>query len=410
MAGRHGVKRSDSRRMGRTACYLQQFEVPYVYPVYFTRNLFARANPVLAGVLRQAGLNSRRRMLVYVDDGAAAADRRLIPALEASLARCPDVCELVRPPETIPGGERTKNGWSVVQSIMATIGAARLDRHSFVVAIGGGSVLDMVGFAASLVHRGIRLIRVPTTVLAQCDAGVGVKNGMNENGTKNFVGTFAPPFAVLVDFRFLRTLPPKYWTGGIAEAFKIALIKDARLFAYLCRHAGRLRRRDAQAIEHVVKRTAILHLEHIRLGGDPFETGSARPLDFGHWAAHKLEVLSHYSLAHGQAVAIGIALDSCYAAVKGFITAAQRDRIIRALAAVGLPVWDGLLEEDVRDGAPALLDGLEDFREHLGGRLTLTMPRGIGCGVEIHDVDMAAMKECIRRLKEADDEMKGGPV
>lgn len=397
------MKQSNTRYKSGAYCYIQRFKVPYEYPVHFTRDLFNTANFLLAQVLRQSDENRLRRILAYVDDGAAAANRKLIPALQAYLARHSDVCELVRPPETVPGGERTKNGWNVVQSIMSTIGQARLCRHSFVLAIGGGSVLDMVGFAASLVHRGIRLIRVPTTVLAQCDAGVGVKNGMDEHGMKNFVGTFAPPFAVLVDFNFLRTLKPKYWTGGIAEAFKVALIKDARLFAYLCRHVQSLRRRDESSIEHVVKRTATLHLDHIRRGGDPFELGSVRPLDFGHWAAHKLEILSNYRLGHGQAVAIGVALDSCYAASKGFLTAAQRDRILDALAAIGLPVWDELLEEKGDGGENVILRGLDEFREHLGGRLTITLPRGIGRKVEVHEVDATAMNACIEFLKQAAD-------
>lgn len=395
------MKSGGVRHKERGGCYLQRFEVPYEYPVYFTRNLFSPTNPLLADVLDRSGEGLRHRMLAYVDDGVAAADRKLIPALLAYLAGHSNVCELARPPETVPGGERTKNGWNVVQSIMATIGHAHLCRHSLILTIGGGSVLDMVGFAASLVHRGIRLIRVPTTVLAQCDAGVGVKNGMDEHGMKNFVGTFAPPFAVLVDFHFLRTLKPKYWTGGIAEAFKVALIKDARLFAYLCRHVRHLRRRDEATIEHVVKRTATLHLDHIRRGGDPFEFGSARPLDFGHWAAHKLEILSNYRLGHGQAVAIGVALDSCYAASKGFLTAAQRDRILDALAATGLPVWDELLEEKGDGGENVILRGLDEFREHLGGRLTITLPRGIGHKVEMHEVDTDCMNACIGFLKRA---------
>lgn len=388
---------AENKRQG--GCYLQRFKVPYEYPVYFTRDLFRPTDPLLAQVLRRSGEVLRPRVLAYVDDGLSAANPGLVPAVQAYLTRRSDVCELVRPPMTVPGGERTKNGWNVVQSIMATIGHAHLCRHSFVLAIGGGSVLDMVGFAASLVHRGIRLIRVPTTVLGQCDAGVGVKNGMDEHGMKNFVGTFAPPFAVLVDFDFLRTLEPKYWTGGIAEAFKVALIKDARLFAYLCKHATELRRRNETAIEHVVKRTAVLHLDHIRRGGDPFEFGAARPLDFGHWAAHKLEVLSNYRLGHGQAVAIGIALDSCYAASQGLLTTAQRDRILEALIATGLPTWDDLLDEKGEGGEHVILKGLDEFREHLGGRLTITLPCGIGHKTEVHDIDRSAMNACIAFLK-----------
>jgi 3-dehydroquinate synthase len=405
------VKRKSTRGVGlsstragvaaarrRCDCHLQRFKVAYEYPVCFTRGLFDPSNDALARVLALSR-DRPRLMLACVDDGVAAARPRLIPSLEHYLAARPGLCRLVRPPEVVPGGERTKNGWNVVQSIMAAAGQSHLCRHSFVMAVGGGSVLDMVGFAASLVHRGLRLIRVPTTVLSQSDGGVGVKTGMDEHGMKNFAGTFAPPFAVLVDFDMLRTLDSKYRTGGIAEAFKVALIKDARLFSYLCRNAGRLAAGNEAAIEHVVRRTAVLHLEHIREGGDPFEFGSARPLDFGHWAAHRLEVMSHYRLGHGQAVAIGIALDTCYAAAKGLVSARQRDRVLAAMRAVGLPLWDNLLDADGGNGLPAVLRGLEEFREHLGGQLAITLPRGIGDRVEVHEVDLAAMCACIGRLR-----------
>jgi 3-dehydroquinate synthase len=287
----------------------------------------------------------------------------------------------------------------VVQNIMARIGNGHLCRHSVVVIAGGGSVLDMVGFAASLVHRGVRVVRVPTSVLSQCDGGVGVKNGMDEHGMKNFVGTFAPPFAVINDFAFLRTLPDRYWRGGIAEAFKVAIIKDAAFFGYLSRNAPALRRRSARHIEEAVRRAAILHLRHIASGGDPFEMGAARPLDFGHWSAHKLEMLSNYRLSHGEAVALGIALDTCYACARGLLTAAQRDRILRAMSAAGLPLWSDAMAASRADGGSALLAGLEDFREHLGGRLTVTLPRGIGARVEVHEMDASAILSCMDWLR-----------
>ncbi len=392
------MKCDADRRQHPGHCLVQRFVVPFEYPVCFTRGLFDPANPLFARTLRRA-TDTDRRLLVYIDAGVGAAQPGLAHKVQAYLTEQPGLGRLARAPAVVPGGERAKNGWGVVRRIMTTIGQAHLDRHSFVVAIGGGSVLDLVGFAASLVHRGIRLIRVPTTVLGQCDAGVGVKNGMDAHGMKNFVGTFAPPFAVLNDFDFLATLPAPYWTGGLAEAFKVALIQDARLFAHLCRHADRLRARDGAAVAPVVQRTALLHLRHIREGGDPFELGAARPLDFGHWAAHKLEVRSRHRLGHGQAVAVGIALDVCYAATQGLLTPSQRDRILAALTAVGLPTWDELLAETDRRGRHAILQGLAEFREHLGGELTITLPRGIGRRVEVHAIDTAAMLAAIRFLQ-----------
>ena len=381
--------------------YRQRIRVDYSYPVTFTRGVFEAGAPLLADTLRACGEPGPHRLLVYMDDGVAAAHPQLGQRIRTYAERHSDAISLVRSPMTVPGGERAKNGWNIVQNIMSDIGNAHLDRHSFIMAVGGGSVLDSVGFAASIVHRGIRMIRVPTSVVAQNDAGIGVKTGMDEHGVKNFVGTFAPPYAVLVDFDFLPTLEDKYWRGGAAEAFKVAIIKDVQFFEYLEKHAGDLLNRDAGTMEQVIRRTARLHLDHIRDGGDPFEFGAARPLDFGHWAAHKLEVLSNYRLGHGQAVAIGIALDCTYAALTGLLTLEDALRIRRALTAVGLPVWDDLLEAGTESGSMKILKGLEEFREHLGGRLAVTLPRGIGDRVEVSEMVLSKVVEAVRLLKES---------
>jgi len=380
------------------ARHQQTFVVPFSYPVWFGHDLFHPDNPTLAATLAKAD-GTPARALVYIDQGVADAHPELAEKIGAYFARHADVLQLVGNPRLVPGGEASKRGWQQIRETMTAIGDSRLCRQSFVVAIGGGSMLDGVGFAAALVHRGIRLVRVPTTVLAQDDAGVGVKNGMDEHGMKNFVGAFAPPFAVLNDFDFLRTLPDRYWTGGIAEAFKVALIKDAAFFDSLDRQADALRRRDQTAIEEVVRRCALLHLDHIRTGGDPFEFGSARPLDFGHWSAHKLEMLSDYALGHGQAVAIGMALDCCYAAATGLLAAADRDRILSAFERTGLPLWSPLLEQPAPDGRPLILRGLDEFREHLGGVLTLTLPGPIGNRTEVHALDADQVANAIRFLK-----------
>jgi 3-dehydroquinate synthase len=379
--------------------YRQELQVSFIYDVSFTHRLFDIDNTLLADSVRNGGNRDVCRVLVYVDEGVAEAHPQLIQRIRNYAAHYAGVFELATAPMTIPGGEQAKNGWNMVRNIMTHIGDAHLDRHSFVIAVGGGSVLDGVGFAASIVHRGIRLIRVPTTVLAQNDAGVGVKNGMDEHGIKNFVGTFAPPYAVLADFDFLPTLKDKYWIGGVAEAFKVAIIKDAGFFEFIEQSVSRLRERDADIIEDVVKRTAVLHLEHIRTGGDPFELGNARPLDFGHWAAHKLEVLSNYRLGHGQAVAIGIALDSAYAALCGLLTEAEAGRIMNALMGIGLPIWDDLLEARNDAGELEILKGLEEFREHLGGELTVTLPQGIGSRVEVHEMDRELIMKAVQTLK-----------
>ena len=176
--------------------------------------------------------------------------------------------------------------------ILAAIDERAVDRHSYVLALGGGALLDVAGYAAAVAHRGVRVIRLPTTVLAQNDAGVGVKNGLNAYGKKNFLGTFAPPWAVIDDELFLTTLSARDWRAGTSEAVKVALLRDAAFFAELERLAPAVAERDLGAMRALIRRCAELHLAHIAGGGDPFEMGCARPLDFGHWSAHKLERLS----------------------------------------------------------------------------------------------------------------------
>jgi 3-dehydroquinate synthase len=383
----------------RSDIYSQKITVAYEYPVCFTRSVFDAKNPLLMSIMTNGEGNRCRRAMVYIDSGVADANPRILKRIEKYLRLRPDRLQLAAPPEVIVGGEAAKSGWDKVRRIMTSLGRNKMCRQSFVIAVGGGGVLDMVGFATSLVHRGLRLVRLPTTVLSQNDAGVGVKTGMNEHKAKNFVGTFAPPFAVINDFEFLRTLEDREWAGGMSEAFKVAIIKDAGFFDFLCRNASRLRNRDMAAMETLIRRCAILHLDHIRKGGDPFEFGAARPLDFGHWSAHRLEIMSGYRLGHGQAVAIGIALDSYYAMRKRLITKTEFERIIDGMRACGLPIWSNLLERRDGHGKLAVLAGLEQFREHLGGELTVTLPDSIGRKIEVHDMNPRIIREGIAFLK-----------
>jgi len=378
--------------------YIEEISVPFSYPVYFTRNAFDPANPVVADVV--GGGNATGRTLAYLDSGLVAANPGLADAMVAYARRHTDAIDLLAPPHVLPGGEQAKDGWSVATEALEEIVEHKLCRHSTVLAIGGGALLDAVGLAASLVHRGVRLVRLPSTTLSQDDGGVGVKTGINLGGVKNLVGTFAPPFAVINDLALLATLPPDVMLDGVAEAFKVAIIKDAEFFAQLCESAERLRDGDAAAIEHAVRRSAVLHLEHIREGRDPFEMGDARPLDFGHWAGHRLEGLSGYAIRHGQGVAIGIALDSYYAWRTGLLERRDLDRILDAFARAGLPMWHPLLAERDETGHLLVLDGIEQFREHLGGRLSVTLPEGIGRRIEIHEMDTARVADGIEFLRQ----------
>jgi 3-dehydroquinate synthase len=374
------------------------FSVAYRYPVVFTHAAFAPENPALTAAFSEVCGVGVTPCLALLDAGLVAADpgfeRRLAGYCEAHQ----DVIDLRAAPILVPGGESAKDGWEVPLRTLHQAVAAGLCRHSVILAVGGGAMLDAVGLGAALFHRGARLLRCPTTVLAQCDSGVGVKNGVNLAGIKNLVGAFAPPAAVINDLDTLRTLSDRDWISGIAEAFKVGAIRDADFLAWLIQHAGVLRRRDLAAMETLVVRCATLHCEHIAGGGDAFECGSARPLDFGHWAAHKLEEMSGFALRHGEAVAVGIALDLLYAARQGLIGRHAAEAVIRAMHGCGLPVWDANLARSAADGSALVLAGIEEFRQHLGGQLHVTLPAPLGQRREVTHIDRAVMVDAIGDL------------
>jgi 3-dehydroquinate synthase len=376
------------------------FTVPFEFPLHFTRSVFERRNPLLMTIVSRLEPARRHRLLIVVDERVAASNPHLHDAMLGYAAEHAASLELVSPPVIVPGGEAVKNDIAHALSLLKVINDTGLDRQSYVVIVGGGAVLDMASFAAAIAHRGIRVVRVPTTVLAQADSGVGVKNSINLFGKKNFAGTFVPPFAVINDSDFLDTLERRDRIAGVVEAVKVALLKDAPFFDDIAANASRLTT-DIAVLRRVIERSAELHLRHICGNGDPFELGSARPLDFGHWSAHKLESMTHHRLRHGEAVAIGIALDVSYSVRKGFLDRAAADRIIAVLEQIGFQLWDDALELRERDGGHTLIAGLREFREHLGGELTVTLLRAIGRGVEVHemreDVVRAALAELRRR-------------
>ncbi len=369
----------------------QQFAVSFSYPVLFTRDMFDANNPALADVIRASG-RPNNRALVLIDSEVA----RLNPGLLEKISRYGEahkaLFEFVAPPFVLRGGEICKHEPLEVEKIQALVERHKICRHSYILAIGGGAVLDAAGYAAATSHRGVRLIRIPTTVLAQNDAGIGVKNGINAFGRKNFLGTFAPPYAVINDFSLLESLHVRDKRAGMAEAVKVALIRDREFFDFLYRARQELCCFAPAAMEKMIVRCAQLHLEHIAQGGDPFECGSSRPLDFGHWVAHKLEELSGHELRHGEAVAIGIALDSLYSQRIGLLSELDLHRIITLLEALGFALYHPALSWlDVERA-------LGDFREHLGGELSIPLLEGIGRKIEAHEIDIPAMKACIANL------------
>jgi 3-dehydroquinate synthase len=374
-------------------------QVSYRHQVHFTEGVFETGNTVLREILLEDKTREQHKILVILDEALAQAQPFLSWQIE-SYFNANEELKLVCPPIIIEGGERTKNSYFHVSEIHSQIDRFHIDRHSYVIAVGGGALLDMVGLAAATAHRGVRHIRIPTTTLSQDDSGVGVKNGINAFGKKNFIGTFAPPFAVINDFKLLETLSPRDKRSGFVEAVKVALIRDAEFFEQIERDAFKLRNFEPEATKALIFRSAELHINHIATSGDPFEFGSARPLDFGHWAAHKLEQLSEYRLRHGEAVAIGIALDVIYARRMGYLDRTAERRILSLLELLGFELFASELLNVDSDNKSILLGGLEEFREHLGGQLTITLLRGIGQGFEVHEIDTAEMLTAVHELEQ----------
>jgi len=386
----------------------QSFSIDYNYPVYFTRDLFDPANPCLRGALSAVEPDKLHRFAMFVDEGVTHAAANLLARIRQHAAAHASRMALAGDIVVVPGGEAVKNQHDCVEHMLRELSSRQIDRQSFAIAIGGGAVLDAVGFAAAIFHRGVRHIRCPTTVLAQDDSGVGVKNGINAFGLKNLLGTFAPPFAVINDSAFLDILPEREKRGGMAEAVKVALIRDADFFLWIEREAEALARFQPNALDTLVRRCARLHMHQIAHGGDPFETGSARPLDYGHWSAHKLEALTRHALRHGEAVAIGIALDARYAVLTGLLPEGDDLRVLRLLARLGFTLWNDALDLKDERNRRRVIGGLADFQEHLGGELTITLLEGIGRGIEVHVMDHALIEQSIRWLKAQSRQLAAG--
>ena len=379
--------------------YIQQkFDVSFSYNVFFSSHLFDLDNKCLSSFLESnAAVAYTKKLLVVLDGGVANAHPGLSEKISTYLGQVKGF-QLAPEIITISGGEQVKNDLPLLFSLVDAIDKYKIDRHSYVIGVGGGSLLDLVGFVAAISHRGVKHIRIPTTVLSQNDSGVGVKNGVNYKGKKNFLGSFAPPAAVFNDAHFLTTLDDRDWRSGMAEAVKVSLIKDAEFFNWIASTASAITAGDREAMQEQIIRCAALHIQHIGGAGDPFESGSSRPLDFGHWSAHKLEQLTDFSLRHGEAVAIGIATDTVYSYLLGWLPEPDMLKVLKVLKDMKLPVWHPLMEK--QNGAPSpVVAGLEEFREHLGGQLTISLLRAIGKGEEVHHMDLDLLYKAVEICK-----------
>lgn len=380
----------------------EEISVSYRHRIFFTRCSFNLENHLLRDLIIEDAQPETlpKRVLFLVDENLSQARPDLVPSIEAYCSGFPEHILLPSSPVLTPGGEAVKNSYPAITRVQELIERNKICRHSYVIAVGGGALLDMVGLAAATAHRGVRHIRFPTTTLSQDDSGVGVKNGINAFGKKNFIGSFAPPFAVINDFDFIRTLPERDKRAGYSEAVKVSLIRDASFFEELESMVSDLALFKEPAMETLIHRCAALHVRHIATSGDPFEFGSARPLDFGHWAAHKLEQITEYAVRHGEAVAIGIALDVIYSRRMGFLSESDCNRILNLLNGLGFDLFHEALLNRNPSGEYTVLAGLEEFREHLGGILTITLVKGIGKGFETNTMDQEIALQSMLELRE----------
>lgn len=365
----------------------------------FTRDVFAPENLTLANVLTPREPGEQVRALVFWDRGLETPFPGFGTRIAAWFAARRETVVLAGAPIGLDGGERAKNEFGQLEHVWKCIEVAGLCRHSYIVVVGGGAILDLVGFAAATAHRGIPLVRLPSTSLSQGDGGVGVKSGVNHFGKKNWLGAFGVPHAVINDLSLLHGLPVRERRVGLVEAVKVALIRDAAFFEFIAARVQPLSVFAPEPFEAVIRESARQHMEHIATSGDPFERGSARPLDFGHWAAHKLEQMSNFSLSHGEAVAVGMALDLLYAKASGLLAPALAQRILSVLQQLGLALSTPFLDLRGPDGRRTVLDGLEEFREHLGGRLSIPMIRAPGDRLEVHEMDVARVDAAIDELR-----------
>ncbi len=389
----------------RTSAVQLNYSIPmtFSYRLIFTENVFDPNNLALIQLLHSEDVNTPySRVLLFLDESLSQSQPHLKDKIQGFFYLHQKNTRLVRPPFLLPGGEEAKQRKDLFDSVVQAIHDAKICRHSYVVVVGGGAVIDLVCFAASIVHRGVRQIRIPTTVLAQDDAGIGIKNGIDAFGKKNFLGSFYPPYAVINDSQFLTTLDQTNWISGIAEAIKVALIKDSEFFYWIKENALLLKNRDLSSMKCLIQKCAELHIRHITTSGDPFEQGSARPLDFGHWVAHKLEQLSGYRLSHGHSVATGMAVDLFYSLRMGWLSRATVFEIIDCLKMIGFQLWQPLLiKKNSETQGNLILEGLEEFREHLGGTLNITLIRKIGESFQVNDMNSSEIINAIDDLKQS---------
>jgi 3-dehydroquinate synthase len=289
----------------------------------------------------------------------------------------------------VPAGEASKS-WRVLENVCEQLLAAHIERGDLIVALGGGVVGDLAGFAAAIVRRGLSVVQVPTTLLAQVDSSVGGKTGINSAHGKNQIGAFYQPVLVIADTALLDTLPAREFRAGYAEVAKYGLIGDAGFFAWL-----EANWRDVlaggPAREHAIATSC--RAKAITVANDERESGERALLNLGHTFGHALEAAAGFSerLLHGEAVAIGMALAFAFSARRGLLAPAEAVRVERHLATVGLPTKPADVAFEW-PGADALMALMAQDKKARRGKLTLILARGIGASFVAPDADPAEVR------------------
>jgi 3-dehydroquinate synthase len=288
---------------------------------------------------------------------------------------------------TLPDGESHKT-LTAVSRILDVLVANRFARDCVVVALGGGVVGDMAGFAAACYQRGVAYVQVPTTLLAQVDSSVGGKTGVNHPGGKNLIGAFHQPSAVIADTDTLKTLPPRELRAGLAEVIKYGLICDEPLFGWLEQNMEKLLAHDAAALTHVIRRSCEIKAEIV--GRDEREQGDRALLNLGHTFGHALESVTGYTRwLHGEAVGAGLLMAATMSSESGLMPAASVERLRRLLERTGLPT-------EARDLHPdQVLEHMRIDKKVKAGRMRLVLMRGIGGSFVTAEYPDAALRRTL---------------
>jgi 3-dehydroquinate synthase len=331
---------------------------------------------------RIAALRPAARAAVISDETVAG---HHLAATQVALA----VAGIESTPVIVPPGESSKN-FAMLERVCEALLSARIERGDLVVALGGGVIGDLAGFAAAIVRRGLDYVQVPTTLLAQVDSSVGGKTAIDSRHGKNLVGAFHQPILVVADTALLDTLPPREFRAGYAEVAKYGLIADAAFFGWL-ETSWREIFAGGSAREHAI--AVSCRMKAAIVGRDERETGERALLNLGHTFGHALEAAAGFSgrLLHGEAISIGIVLALAFSARRGLASAAEAARVERHLAAVGLPTRISSIPGEL-PGLGRLMELIAQDKKVRRGKLTFILARGIGASFIAPEVDASDVR------------------